>query len=331
MNRLKLISIAGLLLAFMCIGSLNAIYASTPPRRQTSATLTKSGLVGLIHTTYFDVHYDPSEKRIAKLMAEVAHEELLRISRNLGYTPGKSKPFPLYVYPSHYGFIKAGGLETSKFTVGTASSGDESLSVDTSGAFAKPEKILAHEITHVVIFRILQSKVAALPLWFNEGLAKYESDDYTSDDDQSIIDAAATGVLIPLSDFENSFPEDRVSLAYAESANAMQYMMEKYGKSSPKVILRELARTGSFDTAMQAATGRTSEQFMDDWYNKTTRKYWPVRISRTAMTVISVLMAILVIAAFLVRRKQKIEAARRWDQEEFEESMRKQLGNDWWR
>jgi len=38
---------------------------------------------------------------------------------------------------------------------------------------------------------------------------------------------------------------------------------------------------------------------------------------------------ILAIAAFLVRRKQKIEAARRWEQEEFEKMLRKQLDNGW--
>lgn len=331
MSPLKLISMVGFIMAFICIGSFDAVCASTPPQHKTSATLTKSGLVGLIHTAYFDVHYDPSEKRIARLMADVARDELLRISKDLGYAPVKSKPFALYVYPSHYGFIKAGGLESSKFTVGTASSADESISVDTSGAFAKPEKILAHEITHAVIFRILQSNAALLPLWINEGLAKYESDDYNSEDDQSIIDAASDGTLIPLSNLASTFPENRISLAYTESASAIKYMVSKYGKSSPKVLLRELARTGSLDNAMRTATGRTSEQLADDWYSLTTKKYWPVKISRTAMAVISLLMAILVIAAFIVRRKQKIEAARRWEQEEFDEAMRKQLGNDWWR
>ena len=331
MNPLKVINIVGFILAFICIGSLDAVHALTPPQNKTSATLTESGLVGLIQTTYFDVHYDPSEKRIARLMADVARDELLRISKDLGYTPVKSRPFPLYVYPSHYGFIKAGGLETSKFTVGTASSRDESISVDTSGAFAKPEKILAHEITHAVIFRILQSKVVLLPLWMNEGLAKYESDDYTSEDDQSIIDAATDGTLMPLSDLASIFPENRISLAYTESASAIRYMVSKYGKSSPKVLLEKLARTGSLDNATRAATGLTSEQLADEWYTQITKKYWPVKISRTAMTMISVLMALLVIAAFIVRRKQKIEAARRWEQEEFDEAMRRQLGNDWWR
>ena len=69
--------------------------------------------------------------------------------------------------------------------MGTANPGDESISVDASGVFKRPQEVLAHEITHAVIFRILGPTAPTLPLWFNEGLAQYESEDSDEDDNLS--------------------------------------------------------------------------------------------------------------------------------------------------
>ena len=287
-------------------------------------------LTAKMRTSYFIVHY-ASDPYLAKLLAEEARDALIRISRDLGQPIDKNRPFPLYVYPTHFGFLQAGGLETSKFTIGTASSGNETISIDASGVFASPDEVLAHEITHAVIFRALGPKLGAIPLWVNEGLAKYESEQFTNKDDSIIADAAGNGILIPLRNLTSQFPKDRNDLAYAESASAIRYFVKKYGKTAPRILISEMARTGSFDKAMYKITGNSSAAFMDKWYAYTTKHYWGMKVARIGTAIISAIMAILVIVAFFVRRKQKIKAAKQWDQEQFEENIRKQLGNDWWR
>ena len=287
-------------------------------------------MTGVMSTDYFVVRYDPSDPYLAQLTADTAAEELLRVSRDLGYEVEKDRPFPLYVYPTHYAFIEAGGLELHKFTVGTARTQDERISVDASGAFVSTQEVLGHEITHAVVFRLLGWHVGALPLWVNEGLAKYESDELPAADDMLVGRAAGDGALISLSRLETDFPEDQIALAYAESASAIRYMVEVYGKSAPRKLLEELAETGSFEKAMRSVTGMTPGQFVDDWFEKTTEEYRGLRISTIAAGTISALMAALAVVAFLVRRRQKIEAARRWDEEELDEAIRLQAGNDWW-
>ena len=291
----------------------------------------KAELTGVMTTDYFVVRYDPSDPYLAQLAADTAIEELLRVSRDLGYKVENNRPFPLYVYPTHYAFIEAGGLETQKFTVGTARTWDERISVDASGAFVSTQEVLAHEITHAVVFRLLGRHVGALPLWANEGLAKYESTELATADDMLVGRAAGDGMLISLSRLETDFPEDQTALAYAESASAMRYMIEVHGKSAPRKLLAELAEAGSFDKAMRSATGLTPEQFADDWFENITLKYRGLRVSTIITGVVSALMATLAIIAFLVRRRQKIEAARRWDDEELDEAIRLQAGNEWWR
>jgi len=282
-----------------------------------------------MRTTHFIVRYDPSDPYLAKLTAEAAEEKLIRISRDLGVSLDRKRPFRLLVYANHMEFIEAGGLEEKKFTVGTATSWNDTISVDASGAFAPIEEVLAHEITHAVIFRALGNQISKLPLWLNEGLAKYQSEGLTHEDKEMVVNAAANGTLIPLNNLMQRFPSDRVALAYAQSVSAVDYLVREYGKSAPRRLLAELVRSGSTNKAMMKVTGKTINRFAADWYSATTAKYWTVRLTRIGSAVVSVAMAILAIAAFLVRRKQKIEAARRWEQEEFEKMLRKQLDNGW--
>jgi hypothetical protein len=293
--------------------------------------LSANVLTGTLVTDFFVVHFDPSDPYLPRLMSESARIALLRISRDLGHKPDKSRPFTLNVYRTHISFIEAGGLEESKFTVGTASSRNEVISIDASGVFAPPGETLAHEVTHAVIFRMLGAKAADLPLWANEGLAQYESEEFPDRDNATVAEAAADVRIIPLVNLSGAFPRDKMDLAYAESASAIRYMAAKHGKSSPKLLLKELTLTGSFDRAMVKTTGRTGTEFASDWESAVTRRYVALKFTRIAMGVIPVIMAILAIIAYFVRRKQKIEAARRWDREKFEENLRKQLGNDWWR
>lgn len=291
--------------ALLLVLAVAAATATPPPQ-----------LPSVMRTAHFVVHYDPGDPFLAKLMADAAEDELGRVSRDLGWKPARGKPFPLYVYPTHIGFIRAGGLETRKFTVGTATAGSDVISVDASGAFALPQEVLAHEITHAVISRILSDRVVDLPLWVNEGLAQYESDEMTSDDRAAIAEAAADGTLIPLPDLARTFPEQRTSLAYAESASAVRYMVKHHGEHSPRVLLRELARAGSLDKAMLAATGKNTDQFTSDWYSHTTRSYWALRVARIGAAIVGALMAVLVVAAFIARRRAMARAAKQWEEEE---------------
>jgi len=286
------------------------------------AAAAESKLTGEMRTAHFVVRYDPKDPFLAKLMAETADDELKRIAHDLGYHAPRDRPFPLFVYPTHIGFIEAGGLETSKFTVGTASGGVENISVDASGAFAPPEQVLAHEITHAVIFRLLGAAAVELPLWMNEGLAKYESREPPGEDDELVGSAAAEGSLMSLSRLASDFPEKRNALAYAESYSAARFLVKRHGRKAPRALLAALARTGSFDKAMLEATGRTGDAFADEWLADTTKQYWALRLARVGTAVISAVMAALAVVAFLVRRRQKIEAARRWEQEELERRYR---------
>lgn len=292
------------------------------------AAKARAKLSATFSTDHFVVHYDPSDPYLAKIMARGAEEHLTRIAKSLGCRLDKVRPFPLYIYPTHMGFIEAGQLESRKFTLGLAYS-DETISIDASGVFESADKVMAHEITHAVIFRILGKHSARLPLWFHEGLAEHESQEYADRAATTAADAAAEGSLIMLRNLRETFPEKRTELAYAESFLAVRYLVDNHGVSAPRKILAEIAAGNSFDEALRNVIGIGETAFENRWHEFTTARYRTLRLTRVGGAIISVIMACLAVLAFLARRKQKIEAARQWEMEEFEEAMRKQLGNNW--
>lgn len=281
-------------------------------------------LTARMSTPHFVVHYDPPHKFLASSTADTAEDELARISKALGYDLQPGDRFPLWVYPTHLSFIDEVGLDND-FTVGVARSGDERICVDASGAFVTVRRVLAHEITHAVVFRILGDKAGELPLWANEGLAKYESEDYPDADNELLADAAALDRLIPLSSLKTTFPKNSTDLAYAESASAMRYLIKRRGPDAPRVLLGELARRASFDKAFARAAGQSQDEFVAGLNRSLSKKFAVYKIYRTLGALGSGVMAILVIVAFVIRRRRMAQAARQWDWEEFEESMGRQL------
>lgn len=284
-----------ILLLISCSGSVT--YSRENPLRMLSGTM---------RTRHFIVRYEPEDPFLAKLLAETAEDELERIARNLGYKPGK-EPFKLYVFRTHVDFIKAGGLETSKFTVGTTTLSTDEIAVDASGVFDIPERIIAHEITHAVIFRMLGNLATVMPLWMHEGIAKYESREPYRYDEEMIATAAAEGSLIPLKRLRDSFTKTRTGLAYAESASAVRYLISKHGREAPRKILKEIINTASIDIAMSRVTGCSLDQFEREWLESVSKKYRGLRMIRLGTAFVSSLMAALAVIAYVVRRKQKME------------------------
>lgn len=281
-------------------------------------------LTAAMKTPHFDVRYDPESPILAQTTVDVAEDELARISKTLGYRIEPNRPIPLWVYRRHQTFIEEVGLR-DEFTVGLARSGDERICIDASGALVTMKQVLAHELTHAVIFRILGDHARELPLWVNEGLAKYESETYHGSDDDLLADAAAGGGLMPLTDLRHTFPRDRSSLAYAESASAIRYLVKRRGPDAPRVLLAELAKTGSFDRAFVKAAGQSERAFAAEWHASVSRRFVVLRVWRFAAAFGGAGMAVLAVVAFVIRRRRLARAAREWEWEEFEDSMERQL------
>jgi len=104
-------------------------------------------------------------------------------------------------------------------------------------------RTLKHELTHSFV---RQATSGRCPVWFNEGVAQLEEGASTARFGVQLARALARGQTTPFSTLENSFLEmrpDQVTLAYAKSLAALQYLRDTYGMPEVRRLLRMLARS----------------------------------------------------------------------------------------
>ena len=120
------------------------------------------------------------------------------------------------------------------------------------------ERVLTHEFTHALVHTLAPNSV---PLWLAEGLAvNFEGAD------MNVKAAALQGAdsRPSLTKLEGSFRQldtKAAKLAYAQSAVAVQLLLQEAGASAIVGILTEIGRGTSFHEAFQRHTGMSYEEF----------------------------------------------------------------------
>ncbi|MFP4460517.1 MAG: hypothetical protein ACLFSQ_13130 [Candidatus Zixiibacteriota bacterium] len=116
----------------------------------------------------------------------------------------------------------------------------------------RPNRVLAHEITHIIIH---QKAGTHLPRWFDEGMAEYASRSWSMRDEFKMAHFSLAGIP-PLSKMESLYRTQRFEAQnmYALAYQAMLYLREEYGEGIFYDILNETQRYHDFDKGFEKAT-----------------------------------------------------------------------------
>ncbi len=134
---------------------------------------------------------------------------------------------------------------------------------------------ISHEYMHYLIMKLTGN---GAPIWFHEGLAKYEETrwrsgpSYLSPMNQTLLARAlAEGKLIDFSRMEPSLvkletPED-VQLAYAQAASAIEFILVKAGPGGVKAIMNRMAALNnrSASAPINDVLGLNFQEFEESW------------------------------------------------------------------
>lgn len=284
-------------------------------------------LTAITRTDHFIIYHAPDQKSTAEVIGENSEYWIRDIAAQLDARDKLNPPIPMFIYRNQGEFRDATGHDRPAMVVGMASSLG-TVVLDASGIFAPAEQVAGHEITHIMIFRILGETANAFPLWANEGTAKYMSNDWNQVDRDFLSSAVFDGNLMPLSSISRSFPEgERQELAYAEGTSAIVYFIKTYGEKSLAKLIHETATTGSFDTAMKRVTGRSSDQFEREWRVSIEGKFGLAAILRIARIIVSIALPVLVLAAYFAFRNRRRRIVAQYEQDEWEEANWRDWGN----
>ena len=179
-------------------------------------------------------------------------------------------------------------------------------------------EVLRHELAHVALFDATDGN--HVPRWFNEGFAVNASGELHYKRLKTLWDATLSKTIIPLSDLDQSFPDDnqQVSIAYAESADFVQYLLRDEDRARFGSLVERVRKGTAFDRALSDAYGDSTRKLEYEWREELDKRFsfWPVLTGSSMLW--SLIVGVLVVA-YVRRRKKAKETLARWEKEEAEE------------
>ncbi len=176
------------------------------------------------------------------------------------------------------------------------------------------EKTAVHEMCHVLLSQATGNRV--VPRWFDEGFARWASSDFRFLDYWRLLRAFSIGQHIPLEDLDDVllFQRDKASLAYSEALTAFSFLMDKGPRVLPGVV-QAFSKGASMDEALQSTIATGLDGFEKEWLAEMKRRYsWGFLIE--APVLISIIMLILLFAAWISVRRRVAQRKKEWEEEE---------------
>ena len=203
---------------------------------------------------HFSVMFEgPADEAVAFRALEMLEAAYYRIGSALNVYPAEPVEVVLHTLEQFRDVTKSPSWSAGVY--------DGRIRVPIKDADRSPDQlaeVLAHEYTHAVVASLAGDSA---PTWLNEGLASVMEPKGSRDEIEAL---ARAGVRIPLSKLDGSFrglPNDQVSLAYAQSASAVQRMIQLRGAPAVVSLLRGLKNDAPFETAFQSALGMRFQDF----------------------------------------------------------------------
>ncbi len=221
----------------------------------------------------FLLTYERSELRTeAKRVMRMLERIWYKVGRDLKYFPERGVQVPVVLYtPDKFFEATGAGLHVSglydgkiRVPIGPQTEDDDTL-----------EMLLEHEYTHVVVRLMTNNNV---PFWLNEGLAQFESEEFSKRQRQQIERAIAAGKLIPLEKLDGSqivLKGSQLGLAYTEGFAAVRYIRSKFNSRKLIALLEQLGEGYSIEEAMASALRRGYTY--DKLQEETFREFIPSR------------------------------------------------------
>lgn len=173
------------------------------------------------------------------------------------------------------------------------------------------EETFQHELSHALLLGSLPNRP---PRWFIEGLAIFQAGENILGRFESLASAAVADRLLPLSSLAVSFPGSAAqrSLAYAESAFFVAYLVKRFGEEALSSFIGELEKSRPFHLAFKAVYGGSVREMEADWTASFQKSAWGhLLVSNTFLwSTMSVLFVVALAVAWRKRRRRLLRMER---------------------
>ncbi|MCC7538302.1 MAG: hypothetical protein IT379_18905 [Deltaproteobacteria bacterium] len=180
------------------------------------------------------------------------------------------------------------------------------------------EHVLDHELSHIVVRAAAPG--ARVPRWFVEGLAIHQAEEPTMDRTRVLWEAAVRDTVIPLAHLDRSFParSHEVSLAYAQSADIVRYLLVSAGPHRLPRLFASMRAGRSFDRALREAFATTPASLEQRWREGLKQRFRTLPLLLGGTTIWALVVVLLALAWVKSRRRarQKLRVMEATEREE---------------
>jgi hypothetical protein len=219
-------------------------------------------------TNLFTINWVNGDTTYGQKLQSIARSGMERSTQLLPIVP--KLPVIIYVYPDIPSLQSVLSLDAQSWVNGHTIVNTNIILVADSPSLEDTtdlERILPHEIMHLLQFQLMNTTYSNAPHWLLEGLAT-KSELYANPDlEREFTAAKSTNSLIPLSDLCFGFSNDanQATLAYAQAASVVTYIQNRFSNQALLTMLQNSIAGLDCDQSTKSALGITSQQLELDW------------------------------------------------------------------
>jgi hypothetical protein len=261
------------------------------------------------------LHYWPGQEATVQEVSQAAQSSLPRLRAVLGLE--KTAPIEIYLVHTRDEFTQLTDGSSPDLVRGEAFPERRTIVIQPySGASLRD--LVAHELTHVLLYDRVGGEDQAIPRWLHEGVAKYAAEDFGPTDRMILTDAINGGRFIPLDQLEAAFsgPQEQVSVAYAEAYTLVDFLARQDPQRGLAPFLEQLALVGEVPRALLRTYGEPEDVLAQRWQETIRGEYLGKSNEESATPLIWGGLVVIFLAAYLVQLRRRVHIRRRLDAEE---------------
>jgi Tol biopolymer transport system component len=231
-----------------------------------------------IQTDHFDIYFSQKGSTIAEFTAKAAEDALSLIQQSFNYKINNRIVIIAYNSTNDFQETNVTDEYLSEGIEGFTEMFKNRVVIQFMGSYKLFRHLIHHELTHAVINdmyyggsvqNIISNNISLnLPLWFNEGMAEYQSLGWDVEEDMFIRDAAINDYLPDIMNL-NGY------LAYRGGQSVFYYIAEKYGKEKIGELVNKIKGVGNFEEGLKASIGLDLKELNERWKKDIRQRYWP--------------------------------------------------------
>ena len=265
-------------------------------------------------------YFNPSDSSFVKSLSKVIEPEFEDLKQIFNHNL-KNK-IKIFLPDTEEDFEKLTGGRLPEWSGAVAISENKIIIVKPQ-KFKDDNKLITtikHELVHIILGdKLIDNN---LPLWLNEGLATYLSDNSTDGNEGLIIsNAIAASKVIELKEINQLMELNTASanLAYLEAKIAAEYLISQIGITNLPNFLEDINKSDNQDIAFKKYLGYDLIDFEYFWYNYMKDKYqWMIVLNFDNF--IWILLILIVVVAYILIKVRNYKKIKIWKLNELNEN-----------